>query len=616
MTRPSFLERIAAGPLVGDGAMGTELYNRGVFINKCYDELSVTAADLVLDIHSRYVEAGSDVIETNTFGANHFRLARHGIESRVEEFNIASAELARRAAGDSVLVAGSIGPLGIPLEPIGRTALTEARAAFRTQAKALARGGADLFMLETFSSLDEIREAIRACREAAPELAIVAMATFDESGATPVGTDARRVAEALMAEGADVLGANCSTGPGPLLEVIEAMASVSPGPFAAFPNAGLPQVVEGRLLYLCSPDYLGKHVRRFVRAARMAVIGGCCGTTVEHVREIREAIRSVVPGSAALSPITLKESPEQQEQPAVALRERSGLGKRLAEGSFVVSVEVDAPRGVSPERALEAARMLKDAGIDAINIADGPRAQARMSNGALGLLIQREVGMEVILHFCCRDRNLLGMQGDLIGAHALGLRDVLCVTGDPPRMGDYPRATAVFDVDAIGLVQLVNRLNHGLDAAGNPVGEKTALVIGVGANPAAVNLDEEIRRFEFKVDAGAEFCMTQPVYDVRLLETFLERIRHVRIPVLAGILPLASFRNAEFLHEEVPGMSVPAEIRERMRLAGTGDAARKEGIAIAREALAACRSLVQGAYVMPPLGRYRAAVAVVEGIMG
>lgn len=615
MSRPTFLERIAAGPVVGDGAMGTELYNRGVFINKCYDELSVTSPDLVLDIHSKYVEAGSELIETNSFGANHFRLARHGIEARVEEFNVAAAELARRAAGDRASVAGSIGPLGVPLEPIGRIGLDEARAAFRAQASALARGGVDLFMLETFSSLDEILEALRACREAAPHLPVVAMATFDESGATPLGTDARRVAEALTAEGADVIGANCSTGPGPLLEVIEAMASVSPGPFAAFPNAGLPQVVEGRLLYLCSPDYLGKHVRRFIRAARMAVIGGCCGTTVEHVREIRDAVRSVVPGSAQLSPIALKDLPREKAREVVPLRERSGLGRRLAEGSFVVSVEVDAPRGVTPDRALEAARMLKDAGIHAINIADGPRAQARMSNGALGLLIQREVGMEVILHFCCRDRNLLGMQGDLIGSHALGLKDVLCVTGDPPRMGDYPRATAVFDVDSIGLVQLVNRLNHGLDAAGNPVGEQTSLVIGVGANPAAVNLDEEVRRFEFKVDAGAEFCMTQPVYDVRLLETFLQRVRHCRIPVLAGILPLASYRNAEFLHEEVPGMSVPAEIRDRMRRAGTGESARAEGVAIAREALQACRELVQGAYIMPPLGRYRAAVDVIEGIL-
>ncbi len=615
MNRADLLARIATRPLVGDGAMGTELYSRGVFINRCYDELSVTAPDLVLDVHRRHADAGAEVLETNTFGANHFRLARHGIEARVDEFNIAAAELARQVAGDALLVAGSIGPLGVPLEPIGRTGLDEARTAFRQQAAALARGGVDLFMLETFSSLDEILQALRACREAAPDTAIVALATFDESGATPLGTDARRMAEALAREGADVIGANCSTGPGPLLEVIEAMATACEGPFAAYPNAGLPQMVEGRLLYLCSPDYLGKHARRFVRAAPMAIIGGCCGTTAEHVREVRDAIRSVAPSSATLTSVTLEGAPAVAEQEPVPLRSRSRLGQWIAGGEFVVSVEVDAPRGVAPDRALQAARMLKDAGVHAINIADGPRAQARMSNGALGLLMQQETGIEVIIHFCCRDRNLLGMQGDLIGSHALGLRNVLCVTGDPPRMGTYPRATAVFDVDSIGLVQLVSRLNRGLDAAGNAVGENTALVIGVGANPAAVNLDEEVRRFEYKVEAGAEFCMTQPVYDPRLLETFLERVRHVRIPVLAGILPLASFRNAEFLHEEVPGMTVPAEVRERMRRAGSGESARAEGVAIAREALAACRGLVQGTYIMPPLGRYRAALDVVEGIL-
>jgi len=612
--KESFLDRVKRGPLVGDGAMGTELYGRGVFINKCYDELSVTQPDLVSAIHRAHFDAGAEVIETNTFGANHYRLARHGIEARVEAFNEASVALARAVAGDTAWVAGSMGPLGVPLEPIGRTGLDEARAAFRAQAKALAKGGVDAFMLETFSSLDELREAVRACREADPSIPIVAMATFDESLCTPLGTDARSVAQALTSEGADVIGANCSTGPAPLLEVLEQMAGVAPGPFAVYPNAGLPQMVEGRLLYLCSPDYLGKHVRRYVRTAPMALIGGCCGTTVQHVREIRDAVRSVVP-QTTLPPSTAGVTLESQRVEPTPLGERSLLGKGLAEGRFLTCVEVNAPKGVRPDKSLDAAKMLKAAGIDLINIADGPRATARMSNAALGLLIQHEAGIEVILHFCCRDRNLLGMQGDLIGAHALGLANVLCVTGDPPRTGDFPRTTAVFDVDSIGLVRLASRLNHGVDAAGNPIGEPTRLVIGVGANPAAVNLDEEVRRLELKVEAGAEFCMTQPVYDVRLLEQFLERSRSFRIPTLAGILPLASYRNAEFLHEEVPGMSVPLEVRERMRKAGTGDAARAEGIAIAREALAACRHLVQGAYIMPPLGRYRSAIEVIEGIV-
>jgi homocysteine S-methyltransferase len=438
------------------------------------------------------------------------------------------------------------------------------------------------------------------------------MATFNESGRTPIGTEPERVAEVLQVEGADVIGANCSTGPGPLLDVLERMAGAAEGPFAVYPNAGFPQVVEGRLLYLCSPDYLAKYVRRFVRTAPMALIGGCCGTTAQHVREIRDAIRSVAPVTRVEAAAQRPGHVPEGAMAKVPTAERSGLAAKLAAGRFVVSVEVNAPKGISADKALQAAALLRDGGVDAINVADGPRASARMSNAALAVLMQRELGIEVILHFCCRDRNLLGMQSDLIGDHALGLHDVLCVTGDPPRMGDYPQATAVFDVDSIGLVQIVNRLNHGLDAAGNPLGQQTRFFVGVGANPAAVNLDEEVRRFEYKVEAGAEFCMTQPVYDVALLERFLRRVEHCRIATLVGILPLASFRNAEFLHEEVPGMSVPADVRDRMRRAGTGEAARAEGIAIAREALAECRPMVQGTYVMPPLGRYRAALDVIE----
>jgi homocysteine S-methyltransferase len=609
--------RIAERPLVGDGAMGTAIYARGVFINRCYDELCLTQPDLVVDIHAGHVAAGAEVLETNSFGANRFRLAAHGLESRVEELNVKAAELARRAAGPDLFVAGSVGPLGVPLEPIGRVGLDEARAAFREQVAALARGGVDLILLETFSSLDELRQAHRGAREAAPDLPVAALATFNENGRTPVGTAAERVAEVMSEEGADYLGANCSVGPAPLLEVLERMARVADGPFVAYPNAGLPQVVEGRLLYLCSPDYLGKHVRRFLRVAPMAVVGGCCGTTDEHVRNIRDAIRSVAPseGRSGIELGAARPAAAGEMEP-LPLAERSGLAAKIAEGRFVTSVEINAPKGTSPEKALAAARLLKEGGVDVVNIPDGARATARMSNAALAVLLEREVGIETILHFCCRDRNLLGMQSDLIGAHALGLRNVLCITGDPPRMGDYPEATAVFDVDSIGLVQLVNRLNRGLDAAGNAVGDRTEMLFGVGANPAALNLDEEVRRFEYKVEAGAEFCMTQPVYDVHLLESFLDRTSHCRIPVLVGILPLASHRNAEFLHEEVPGMSVPAVVRERMRKAGSGDSARREGVAIAREALEACRPLVQGAYVMPPLGRYRAALEVLHGFLG
>ncbi|MEM7248199.1 MAG: bifunctional homocysteine S-methyltransferase/methylenetetrahydrofolate reductase [Acidobacteriota bacterium] len=607
--------RWAERPLVGDAAMGTAIYARGIFINKCYDELCVTSPDLVVDIHRQHVAAGAEVLETNSFGANRFRLAAHGLESRVEEFNILAAELARRAAGDDVLVAGSMGPLGLPLEPIGRTGLDEAREAFRVQAKALAKGGADMLLLETFSSLDELRQALRGAREGAPDLPVGALATFDEKGLTPIGTRPERIAEALQEEGADLIGANCSVGPAPLLDVIEKMAQVADGPFAVYPNAGIPQVVEGRLLYLCSPDYLGKYARRFLKAAPMGLIGGCCGTTEEHVHKLKDAVLSSTPRSGRVEVSPLREKEEKNEVEPVPLAKRSRLAQGLADGRFVASVEVSAPRGTSPEKALKVARRLKAAGVDAMNIPDGPRATARMSNAALAVLAEQEVGLETILHFCCRDRNLLGMQSDLIGAHALGLRNLCCITGDPPRMGDYPMATAVFDVDAIGLVQLVSRLNKGRDAAGNAIGGQSEFLIAVGANPAAVNLDEEVRRFEYKVEAGAEACMTQPVYDVSLLERFLERTAHCRIPTLVGILPLASHRNAEFLHEEVPGMSVPKDVRDRMRAAGSGDQARQEGVAIAREALEACRPLVQGVYVMPPLGGYRASLQLLEGFL-
>ncbi len=615
--RGDFLERMKERPLVGDAAMGTAVYDRGIFINKCYDELCLTQPDMVVDIHAAHVAAGAEVLETNSFGANRFRLATHGLEARVEELNVTAVELARRAAGEEVFVAGSVGPLGVPLEPIGRIGLKEAREAFREQVAALAKGGADLIMLETFSSLDELRQAYLGAREAAPDLPVAALATFNENGRTPVGTEAERVAEVMSELGADMLGINCSVGPAPLLDVLERMAAVADGPFVVYPNAGIPQVVEGRLLYLCSPDYLGKYVRRYLRVAPMAIVGGCCGTTGEHVKNVRDALRSVAPseGRSGLS-ISVEDKPTAGVLEPLALPERSSLAAKVAAGQFVTSVEINTPKGTSPEKALKSARMLREGGVDVVNIPDGARALARMSNAALAVLIEREVGLETILHFCCRDRNLLGMQSDLIGAHALGLRNVLCITGDPPRMGDYPEATAVFDVDAIGLVQLVNRLNRGLDAAGNAIGQQTASFFGVGANPAAVNLDEEVRRFEYKVEAGAEYCMTQPVYDVALLETFLERTAHCRIPTLVGILPLASHRNAEFLHEEVPGMSVPKEVRERMRGAGSGEAAREEGIAIAREALEACRPLVQGAYVMPPLGRYRSALQVLEGFLG
>jgi homocysteine S-methyltransferase len=470
----------------------------------------------------------------------------------------------------------------------------------------------DFFLLETFRRLEEIREAIRGVREAS-DRPVIAMMSITEDSDSALGDPPDKIAARLTEWGADVIGLNCSVGPQPMLEAIEKMIPWTDRPTCVMPNAGMPRIVEGRFMYLATPEYFAKYLRRFLRAG-VRVIGGCCGTTPEHVRAIRSAARSIHPGAAAAAVVrsaAVVDSREKAIEP-IPRAEKSGLGAKIAAGQFVCSVEISPPKSPDPTRALERIEMLRDAGVDAINIPDGPRASARMSSSALAILATRELGMEVILHYCCRDRNLLGMQSDLLGVGALGLRNILIITGDPPRLGDYPDATAVFDVDSIGLMQIANRLNHGQDLVGNALDKPTALHLGCGANPAAVNLDEEIRRFEYKVEAGAEYVMTQPVYDPRVFEMFMKRTEHCHIPTLVGILPLRNVRNAEFLSNEVPGMTVPDAILRRLSKAESPDEARATGIEIAQEALLESVPLCQGVYVMPPFNSSKAALQVLD----
>ncbi len=607
------LTRIKQSPILCDGAMGTLLYAKGIFINRSYDELNLSQPDLIRAVHHDYLQAGAEIIETNTFGANSFRLARHSLADKVRDINLAGARLAREAAKSfDVRVAGSVGPLGTRIEPLGKTSFEEAREAFRHQIEALVEGGVDLLILETFGYLEEIHQAMLAARDVTKTLPLVAQVTIDEDGNCLDGADPETFAPKLAEWGADVIGCNCSIGPVAMLDAIERVRAVTPLPLAAQPNAGMPRSVEGRNIYLCSPEYMASYARKFV-AAGVRIVGGCCGTTPDHIRVMKSALRvgeargrtpsSQVSGAHA-APAAI---------PAAPLENRSLLGAKLARGEFVTMVEIVPPKGIDIHREVDGAKFMKSVGVDAVNIPDSPRASARMSNQSLSLLIQQEVGIEAILHYTCRDRNVLCIQSDLLGAAAVGIKNLICITGDPPKMGNYPDATAVFDVDAIGLVNIVHNLNRGLDLGGNPIGNGTGFVIGVGANPGLTDLDEEIRRFEYKVEAGAEYVVTQPVFDIRLLENFLRRIEHCRIPVVVGIWPLVSVRNAEFMKNELR-VSVPDSILDRMARAQNPEAARAEGVAIAREMLVAARQTVQGAQISAPQGRYNLAVDVVEAL--
>ncbi len=603
---------------VFDGAMGSMLYSKGVYINRSYDELSLTNPDLVREVHADYVRAGAEVIETNSFGATRHNLQQFGLEGNLRLMNIAAARLAREAAGDRALVAGAVGPLGLRIEPYGPTSFDEAKEMFKEQVAALLEGGVDLFILETFSDISEMRQAMRAVRESC-DLPIVAQMTILPDGNTSFGTTPAVFTTRLDEWGADVIGLNCGVGPAIVLAAIEKMHGVTEKKLSAQPNAGLPRDVQGRQFYMCSPEYMAKYAKRIIQAGAK-FIGGCCGTTPAHIKLIADAVRAANPRKqqvavGATNPVQVKElAPSDIE--VIPAEEKSNWSRRIARGEFVTTIEVLPPKGCSADATLDQIRLLKDAGVNAVNIPDGPRAQTRMSAQATALLVEREIGLEAVLHYCCRDRNLLGMMSDLLGAAALGLRNLLLITGDPPKMGPYPDATAVFDIDAIGLTNMVNKLNHGLDLGNNPIGCPTGFCIGVGVNPGALNLDEEIKRFEYKVEAGAEFAITQPVFDPAQLRSFLKRIEHCRIPIVAGIWPLVSFRNAEFLHNEVPGVQVPPAIMERIRVASDRgkEAGRDEGLQIARELLLDARDLIQGVQVSAPFNNVRFALDVLSAL--
>ncbi len=601
-----------------DGAMGTMLYERGVFIHRCYDELNLSQPDLIRTIHEEYLQAGAEIIETNTFGGNRFRLQRHGLQDKVHDVNVAGAKIARQAADQihdkqatQAYVAGAVGPIGVQIEPLGKVSFEEARAAFAEQIGALAEGGVDLLVLETMTSLNEVHQAILAAREAAPQLPILAMMTIDEDGNTLDGSSPEVAAKKLTEWGADAIGCNCSAGPATILSAIERMRTATTLPLVAMPNAGMPRAVDGRNIYLCSPEYMASFVRKFAQAG-VQFVGGCCGTTPSHTRAMRSALRAL--DARKSGPVAAATVSVQSAVTPPPLEQRSKLGSDLVAGRFVALVEIVPPRGISAQRELQAATMLAQHGVEAINVPDSPRASARMSALSLCLQVQQQVGIESVLHYTCRDRNVLSIQSDLLGAASLGLRNILCLTGDPPKLGNYPDATAVFDVDAIGLVNIVRNLNSGLDIGGNSIGASTGFAIGVAANPGVPDLDNEVRRFAYKVEAGAEFAITQPVFDLRLLEAFLKRVEQFRLPVIAGIWPLVSLRNAEFMRNDLR-VFVPDDILLRMQQADTPELARAEGVKIAQEMLVAARDMVQGVQVSAPSGRFEAALTVMESVL-
>ncbi|HET7224114.1 MAG TPA: bifunctional homocysteine S-methyltransferase/methylenetetrahydrofolate reductase [Candidatus Eisenbacteria bacterium] len=610
------LERLARGPLIADGAMGTLLYERGVPFDQCFDALNLTQPALVESVHRDYLAAGAELIETNTFGANAVRLAAHGREADarlIARQGVKIARNAREIVGVGAFVAGSLGPLGRPLEPFGGISRSEAACAWVAAAEGLLEGGCDAFILETFQDLQEILAALSAVRGVSRELPVIAQMTYGNDGKTLYGTTPAEAVRALREAGADVVGLNCGVGPQASLEVLEQVVAAAEGlPVSVMPNAGLPQFVGGRFLYLASPEYFAEFAARAVeRGAR--IVGGCCGTTPAHIHAMRQRLAShgaseKLPSGAEVQ--VLEHGPAPVAPPAHA--EEPTFLRKLRE-KFVVSVEIDPPRGVNTRKVMEGARLMAARGVDAVNIADSPMARIRMSATALAYQIHTHFpALEIILHYTTRDRNLMGLQSDLLGAHALGLRTILCLTGDPPSLGDYPNATAVFDTDAVGLMKIVQQMNRGTDLAGTSIGAATGFAYGCGVNPTADDPDQEFERVRRKLDAGPQFVMTQPVYELDGWRRFVDRLTGLTsIPILIGILPLQSFRHAEFLHNEVPGIQVPDWIRSRMHAAGNDG--QRVGVELARELLSRCRGMANGVYLMPSFGRYENCLEVLEG---
>jgi homocysteine S-methyltransferase len=602
-----FLDALDDRVLVCDGAMGTMLYAQGVFINRCFDQLNLTDPQRVASLHEEYVRAGADVIETNTFGANRIKLRSFGLADQVRDINRAGAQLARKAAGTKVYVAGAIGPLGLRIEPWGKTAAEEAEAYFKEQAAALIEGGVDLLMLETFRDVNEIVAAIAAVKAVAA-LPIVAQMTIEDEGNSLDGTPPEQFVPALQAAGADVIGINCSIGPAHMLEAVERMAGLTPARLSAQPNAGRPRDIEGRTLYLTSPEYMASYARRFT-AAGVRLVGGCCGTTPEHIRQIKAALTS---GSTVRTPV--RPAGHAQAAPVVtpiARAEKSYLANALSRRRWVTLVELVPPRGHASEEAIEQARSLRVKGVDAVLIPDG-QTGPRLSALSLAVLIQQRTGIETVLQCSARDRSLLDLQSDLLGAHAMGVRNVVLITGDVPLVGDYSDATAVVDVDSIGLLNAVTRFNHGTDVGGHAIGQPTGFHVGVTVNPGAEDLDREIKRFEYKLEAGADFIVCRPIFDVATFERVSARLESSQLPVVLTLRPFESLLDAEYHANELPGIKVPAEIVDRMRRASSAEAAAAESVALTGELGRALKSRVHGVTVVPPSGRLDLGLAVLE----
>jgi homocysteine S-methyltransferase len=618
MTHP-LLRRLADGPLLCDGAMGTQLYARGIAFDQCFDELNLSQPSLICAIHRAYLDAGADLIETNTFGANAIKLREHGLEAKVDAINRAGVELARLAVsgvGRQAFVLASVGPLGRRLAPLGSLARSDAAAAFREQVQALVAAGPDALIVETMSDLDELQLAVRAVR-AYTDLPLIAQMTFAEDGLTILGHRPEDFAAAMGALNVDVIGVNCSVGPGRLFPVVETLLAHAGGlRVSAQPNAGWPEQLGDRLIYPSTPDYFGQFALRAANAG-VALIGGCCGTTPEHIGAMRRALdrrAASVPRvrGVAAGVVDVSSAPS---APAHDPPVPTGLQRKLTDGRFIVSVEIDPPKSADASHLLKAARMLKAAGVDVLNVADTPMARMRMSAWALCYLAQSQAGMETVLHFPTRGRNLLRVQGDLLAAYALGLRNILVVMGDPTSHGDYPQAADQSDIVPSGLVRLIKQqFNAGLDHGGAPLGRPTAFHVGVALNMAAADPDKEIKTFRRKVEAGADFALTQPVYEpgvcARFVSYYRERHGPLPVPVLMGLMPLASARNAEFIHNEVPGLQLPLSVLERMRRAGARG--RREGVQICRELLQEARPMIQGIYVMPTFERFESVMEIME----
>lgn len=614
------------GTVLFDGAMGTELWARGVAPGRCLEELNLSDPSLVAGVHRDYIAAGVDVIETNTFGANRFNLGEHYLEHLVRQLNLAGARIAvesRNASGRPVLVAGSVGPLGRPIEPVGAIKRASAERMFQEQIEALVEGGVDLLVLETFTALHELVLAVEVANRVAPHIPVVAQMSFDDEANPAQATQA--LVEALSKHSIAALGANCGSGPQAVLNVARHLlqararlwqdpvrfqdpgaAGLRPPAISAIPNAGLPHRQGGRLVYTAGPDYFADFAAQAV-ALGVGIVGGCCGTRPAHIQAMRARLDGARP-AARVRPLPASAEPEQAQRPPPATR----LAAQLLGGHFAISVELSPPRGIDPRRVLEAARLLKERGVEFVNVTDSAMARLRMGVISCAALIQQQVGLEPIAHFTCRDRNVMAIQSELIGAHALGIRNILALRGDPPRVGDYPNATPVWDVNAVGLITILAGMNRGLDANGTPIGARASFHIGAAFNPAADDPAKELRLLHRKVAAGAAFVVSNPVFDEAALQRLLQVAAGLRVPVLAGVMPLASSRHAEYLHHEVPGISIPSATRERLQ--GAGERAAELGLEMAFEFLEAARPHLAGAYIIPAAGRYDLAARLVEKI--